>query len=338
MELSEIRLLGTQEKKELAEKIEDCWVVGGRTLVAKSLQINYGSVLHACDILGINLSRVREIRRNNLREGNFGNPFLVEGHLKYYLFGFILGDGSLRCSRTGYWSLNLSQSNREFIEELSTAFKGCRITGPVKGNYTIDLYDNALCKPLVDAGFVPNKSKVGMRCPDVPDEFYFSFLAGLLDSDGVICRCNRASLQISWYGHHSYMSDIFKRLCDFGYHPTYKTVYGRKESFKELGILTTSEAVSIFEKLYKDTPISYKLKRSRGEGVFNCRNMSLTQSREIDSRIKNMKVPTCSAEIDEMASVLGITSNNVRKRLSRLGLYKANYKGTGSYVRKHKEN
>ena len=220
MNLTDIRSLSSDERKELSSKVVSVYLKEGRAGVASVLGCEYNSAGHLMRELRLNARELRNKRcEQDAMKPKYPNPFLKGSHEKFYTLGFILGDGSVRQRREGgtSYSLVLSSSDREYLENFTRVFEGSEIKYWGRGNYVIVVNDYPICRWLLSYGFTQAKSFVGMHLPEVPDEYLFSFLLGLLDSDGSVLLRNKTSLVFEWVGHPSYMSELFTRVKALGY-------------------------------------------------------------------------------------------------------------------------
>lgn len=205
------------------------------------------------------------------------NPFLEESHLKYYLLGFILGDGCLVCKdnklrksiRVGSdydvthctLELVLSSSDLDFISKFKSIFPICRFRGPIKGNYCLHITDRGVCEWLLRWGIVPGKSSVGVTLPEIPAEFIASFLLGLLDSDGwVTFNNNGKTLVMGWCGHISYMGDVLNMIQEFAPHAYLKQ---RADGLVLLYVGRQHEILRLAKAMYSNVPFCLTRKRDR---------------------------------------------------------------------------
>lgn len=263
MNVRDIRALSLEEAERLKVKVEEVYLEEGRAGVARLFGVRYNSVGHLMQALMIDQRSLCN-KRYAIRamQPKFVNPFLVDSHTKYYTLGFILGDGSVVMKGPHNIRLSLSSSDKEFLEEFTKVFPGSKLYAASRGNYTISIQDYPICRWLLAYGFRPAKSFVGMDLPPVPDEYFGSFLLGLLDSDGCVLHRNKTSLVFEWVGHPSYMSQLYSRLLALGFNAKYH-IRGRNSALGFVNIMSYSDACRVADLMYKDAPFCLKRKRDK---------------------------------------------------------------------------
>lgn len=223
-------------------------------------------------------------RLQYLRDKSSGyNPFLEDSHLKYYLLGFILGDGCLEC-KTSYvlngkrgsrsvrvssaddvfhcsLALVLSSSDEAYLRKFESVFSNTYFSGPVKSNFCLSVKDRGICEWVLRWGIVPGKSHVGVSLPAIPDEFKHSFLLGLLDSDGWVSYGNNGrGLILGWCGHGSYMPSILGSLKDLAPHAQLKV---RSDGLNLIYVRYQAEVVRLARAMYANAPFCLERKKQR---------------------------------------------------------------------------
>lgn len=193
---------------------------GGRKAVADFLNVPLGSVGHILDYFGLvehigsgRLSAYSVERRIESRRCT--NPFLADSFTKWYLLGYITGDGCITYKHgvLGRPHLNISSSDREHLELLASKFgDSVKLSMPIKGCYGFNIYDLDIVEYIIAWGIVPRKSAVGCVI-DVPKDWLMPYMLGLLDSDGSIRKYGTASsLSLSWVGHPSYIEKLHSNI------------------------------------------------------------------------------------------------------------------------------
>lgn len=325
MKCSELKQLSFEEKQELAKILVSLYLSDGRVAVAQHLKIPYGSVTRAFYNLGVFSKDLRVYKWKLYREQPvYYNPFLVDSYEKWYLIGFILGDGSIGQRHLGRYSLVLSSSIREYAIRLLSLFHldETRLPKPVRGNYSICFYDNSLVQPLLDLGFVEDKSHVGMRCPIPPEEFVLAFLAGLFDSDGSCGYSKRNPLHLTWYGHPSYLETVYGMVQHYMPSAVYKFHNnGNGSNLYAVYVTSTVETIPFVHKMYENVsefcnPVKYNW-------CINHEHHGRMSLQASDSLNKELfaRLPFCSrTELVEWCFMKGISESSARKRIQRAGL------------------
>jgi len=262
MNLTDIRSLGSDERKELSTKVTSIYLKEGRAGVASVFSCEYNSAGHLMRELGLNARELRNRKYiQDAMKPKYPNPFLKDSHAKFYTLGFILGDGSVRQRREGgaSYRLVLSSSDRDYLENFTQVFEGSEVKYWGRGNYVIVVNDYPICRWLLSYGFTQAKSFVGMHLPEVPDEYLYSFLLGLLDSDGSVLLRNKTSLVFEWVGHPSYMSELFTRVKALGFNVKFSIRREGKLAF--MGIYSYKDSCRIADLMYSNAPFCLERKR-----------------------------------------------------------------------------
>lgn len=333
MDSREFKELSTEVQAELRMKVCEAFILGGRRKAVELLNCKYQSFSSIAHSMGLNLKELHDKHTDYLyNKSTCFNPFSEESDLKYYLLGFILGDGCLVYKSGKVSCLTLSSSDKELIDQFVKVFPTGTLYLSSKGNYTLSIYDRPICKSLLDLGICQAKSYRGANLKSISNEFYIPFLCGLLDSDGYV-RSQR-QLSLSWYGHFSYMTYVEAILNELGYHPTIRS--HDKSNLVVVSLSSTFESQDLLNKFNSDVHIKFSRKRDKN---FDLKRKVLTrvESLDLNERIKE-NIPRNRTELLTLAKELNITESSLTKRLVRLGLkYNRNYSKCGSYERKHKE-
>lgn len=199
-----IKFLGIK-KKSLSdgltkELLEELYERGGRKLIEKELGIKVNSQSSILNKFGIG---------NKKRVINYNNPLLKDSFEKWYLMGYILGDGSIDTKTSPTKRLTIISKDRDNLKKMADLFSEEIRIYPTNGSFGFSLGNNDIVNVLENWGIVDGKSFVGCSIGDVPKKYIGSFLLGLLDSDGYvgIPKGEKAPV-VNWYGHISYMSKV----------------------------------------------------------------------------------------------------------------------------------
>ncbi len=136
------------------------------------------------------------------RKQNADNNYFSEVNSEYkaYILGFIFADGSIYDGRTPdrenrqlrlsiYCASYDDYIFDQFLQDNPDSSKSYNIrkNRPNETKMTIlRLTNNKLCNDLINLGCNINKTKVGMRFPDLKQELICHFIRGFLDGDGSI--------------------------------------------------------------------------------------------------------------------------------------------------------
>lgn len=219
-------------------------------------------------------SAIRKQYRRDLKAGP--NPLLSESALKWYLYGFILGDGSLVVKRSsafdcshartfyGYdegsfsylksvtLSLVLSSKDLEFLSGFASFFPQGSLRGPYKGCYCFKVNDRGVCDSLLRMGILPRKSYNPTELSIIPDCYFPYVLLGLLDSDGCVSWENKGrTLRLMWCGHSSYLFCLYSRLQTICPSVRFRV---RADGLGIMSLYRTSEQVVLCNLMYNAAP------------------------------------------------------------------------------------
>ena len=143
------------------------------------------------------LSRAPFYRKSMSRPKANSNFFKNWSNNMAYILGFIVTDGCLVEHENGYNALNITNKNREILKDILTVMdSGHKISIKHRGGvpnlayFQIQIRDKVIYKDLLRIGITPRKSKT-IKVPNVPHEFFGSFVRGCFDGDGsiTISRC-----------------------------------------------------------------------------------------------------------------------------------------------------
>ena len=245
--------------------------------VASALDVCFNTANRLSQRFGFQDGEHTHLRKMYRRYGVLGpNPFLEESGLMWYLFGFVLGDGCIECKwsrghsfKTDFrrgdlssldyaaTSLVLSSTDFDFLNGFRSFFPQGVISNPVKGCYSLRVWDRGVCDTLFKLGIYPRKSYNPTVLPDISKEFYPYFILGLMDSDGWVTPTNKGRrLRFGLCGHTSYIEQIYYRLQS--YCPSVRYTINPK-GLGIISIYRTSELVELFNCMYCDAP--YYLER-----------------------------------------------------------------------------
>jgi hypothetical protein len=190
----EVRLvekLSVQQKEE----IRRLYLEGTRKDIASYLGIPYGSVGHYLSGLGLNHrnSKAHIEKRLVVRNRKKAiNVLASDSKESAYLWSLFLTDGNIYFKKSkakhsvvgGCYRVNFSSSDNDVILIVERCF-GVKRGKRVKGNWSVDIYDQDIINTVLKAGIPCRKSlKDFVFRPPFSEKYNFHFLRGLLDGDG----------------------------------------------------------------------------------------------------------------------------------------------------------
>lgn len=134
-----------------------------------------------------------DIRSNRLhRNSNYFED--IDSMDKAYWLGVMYSDGCVYEYSNGRYIISLEMIDKEHIEKFKNALnsdhKVCAIYHKgyenAKLSYSIHICDNKIANDLINLGCIPKKSLYLSKIPDIPQEFIYDFIRGVVDGDGCI--------------------------------------------------------------------------------------------------------------------------------------------------------
>lgn len=253
-------------KNSSYEEVKASFVNGGKAAVAKLLSISEGTVGHVLDRLNTegwsNLRREKRIRRS---DGI--NPFEKESWIKYYLLGYVVGDGSISYERKyldtsrEVCEFSISSKDKDHLEKIQKIINGGSIrdyrscnNGAAWSKFRIMSFD--IVQSLRKLGVLQSKSKKDTYY-NIPDKYTSPFLLGLLDSDGTVSE-NGSYLTVAWFGRASYLSRFV------GWKGLIMSMTYQEQDLVRLNVRKDNEILKrLYDTLYKDAILFLDRKRDK---------------------------------------------------------------------------
>lgn len=243
------------------EEVQEMYYNLTRKQIAEKLNVNYNSVGHILKACGCyDNSRIRKHRSQVVNE----NFFFEESSNKWYLIGYIVGDGSIRC-REGYSkTLDISSRDISIISDIGKVINYTGQIGEYKGCYSIGFSSDKVCEYLISLGVLPNKSSMGGRIR-VNEDYLSHYLRGLLDSDGTITyqHGDKSELILEWIGHKDHILQVYEFLIKLGFKPHLKTY----NNLYRVSFYQQSEIERLGKYLYRDCELYLERKYKRIESM-----------------------------------------------------------------------
>jgi hypothetical protein len=114
-------------------------------------------------------------------------------NLSFYILGSFITDGNVHKdkSRKGSFKSSLSSKDEDWLLSINNSLGNeGKLRKDKSGNknmYSLWFYNKEIFDWLVFHDCVPNKSLI-VKLPNIPDEYFSSFMLGCIDGDGCICR------------------------------------------------------------------------------------------------------------------------------------------------------
>lgn len=184
----------------------------------------------------------------------------IDSSEKAYWFGFLYADGSMSITdKQKALRLTLSTSDREAIEALSKSIGSVPIR-EYKESVYLSLSSKKICEDVISKNMTfPKCNRTGT--PEIPDQFFYSFLLGLFDGDGTFC-VSKSVPTFSLLGHEELLVWIKDKLLDDGFVFRSHNINKMKGIYK-LAFSSKQNMPLIYEKLYSSSHEHFCLNRKR---------------------------------------------------------------------------
>jgi len=143
----------------------------------------------------------------------------IDSHPKAYVLGFLCADGSIN-RKLNRLSFCINSKDRDVLDyinsELDSTYSiGCRFlkdsrNGNVYSRCTLQIYSRKIISDLALLGVHSTKS-VFLHFPKIKDDYFYSFLCGLIDGDGSIHKSKTAVSLIGTQELLIYVKDRCKK-------------------------------------------------------------------------------------------------------------------------------
>lgn len=147
--------------------------------------------------------------------------FVVWDEFSSYMYGYILGDGSLKretCKRDNrvyhyLRRIEVKSKDRELIQEMSMRLKGADYSRPYKSKngliQRLNFTSEQWVRELLKLGINPNKSYEPLPIV-IPQDCMQHFMRGWFESDGCVSITRGKNLQLYIAGNPVHMECLFK--------------------------------------------------------------------------------------------------------------------------------
>jgi len=214
----------TDEEKDY---LREHWVKDGSVKVGKALDRNHRNVGCAANYLGLRSGWGDKPRFRHYAVNE--DIFKTWSRTSAYLVGLILTDGNIN---KGGRAFNIASKDIELLEKTRKAFSSEHpITKcPDKDLHILSIGSIAIVRDLENIGILQNKSKT-LTMPVVPPEYFFDFLRGYIDGDGMIVTRPKRGMHLKLSTGSPYIlddiSDIITNMLDIERRNT-KTCTGKR--------------------------------------------------------------------------------------------------------------
>ena len=122
----------------------------------------------------------------------------IDSEYKAYILGFIYADGSIiqpKGNRQMNLRIAIQEEDSYILEKFAKDAAGgqIKITNPPavqkkgwKKRSIVSVVSNTMCNKLIELGCGPKKSRMGMKFPQLDNQYIRHFIRGFLDGDGHI--------------------------------------------------------------------------------------------------------------------------------------------------------
>lgn len=181
-----------------------------------------------------------------------------------YLLGYFLGDGCMHEPRTkDYGQLDITSKDLEHIEAIRERLNPNLKIGywtSSKGEwYRMFWTSKEWYRFMRSHGICQNKSEFGCNVVYPDGEYFGHFVRGLFDSDGCVSNTNYGiGLQVSIFGHESYLQELSDRL------PVTGKIYSDLRSKSRfIGCYSYEDVKAMYRLMYSNATIFLNRKRIR---------------------------------------------------------------------------
>lgn len=174
----------------------------------------------------------------------------IDSPEKAYWFGFLYADGSMSITdKQKSLRFLLSISDKEAVEAFSKSIGGVPVRQYKEGVY-VSLSSKKICDDVISKNMTfPKCNRTGI--PDIPDEFFYSFLLGLFDGDGTFCVSNSVPT-FSLLGHEELLLWIKDKLLNDGF--VFRSYnIAQIKGIHRLSFSSKQNMPLIYEKLYSSS-------------------------------------------------------------------------------------
>ncbi len=230
----------TMTKMELSESLNKSF-----HSVGKKLGRMYSAGLEKKHPLSANRHRINR------------EKLLSESHDAYYLMGFIAADGNVYENRV---TIRIKDKDRQILEDISSWLE---FSGPIQEESRVGfvpINTTMICfsvkeyrERLSIFGITSNKSRSIRLKNTIPEEYVGSFVRGIFDGDGTVCRTRDNSFVINICSKSKGFMEDLQSLIGIG------SVFTNKNDIHFLNI-RSYEKRQFYELLY-DKPHSLRLER-----------------------------------------------------------------------------
>lgn len=111
-----------------------------------------------------------------------------------YVLGLFFADGYVYVRESEGYEAGIGFKDRKILEKINTVMKSNypikEYTKDERKFYIIRFFRKEIVQDLIKLGVVPKKSLI-MKFPDIPENYFFSFIRGYFDGDGTVRRIGR---------------------------------------------------------------------------------------------------------------------------------------------------
>jgi hypothetical protein len=255
----------------------------------------------------------------------------INSNDKAYWLGYICADGNIKKSnnKVGLISKDLEviKGFKEVIESSHSISKNSIFDGRTNKTYTgysIQITNELFTKHLINLGVTSNKTNV-LEFPNIDEEYYSYFIAGLFDGDGSVSwrGKNKSTLSITLISTNEILTFIKNYvLLKFNISPKYYyRVTENKSNVWKMSLC--GDAHKFLDFIYSDKTFKYYLKRKYNKYLKNIENRkSIRHIRKVEQYDVTMKLIKVWNSLEEISNKLFLPHTSLRCNINRGTEYK----------------
>lgn len=179
-----------------------------------------------------------------------------------YILGFAFADGSIRIRRGNSTRLRLCNTDENLLRKMRKAMKSNHpivVDKRTGTDYYLDITRVRLVEDIQKLGMTENNSRT-MEFPEIPNQYFFSFVRGYFDGDGHVKlegKTGRKIRIIFTSGSRIFLTDLRSKFEQRGIKCSMRTLTSCKNDYYQLSILKKGRRI-FYHGLYSSNPLNFK--------------------------------------------------------------------------------